>query len=449
MQPEIRYTQAPDGVDIAYWVMGDGPVLIQAPLIPYSHVETEWQVPELRDWYARLGRGLSLVRYDARGTGLSQREVADVSLGAHLGDLEAVVRAVGTGPVTIMGVFHSGPASIALAARRPELVSRLILFCTYASGTDYWRASQSEGLRALRQTAYPLFLRTAAHELFGWDEGPRATAYADLMESAVTPEMADRLIAASRDFDVTNDLAAVACPTLVVHRRDLHWIDVGLSRTLAGRVPDARLAIVEGRSPLPGTGDVASGLAPIDEFLGRAGAAPGGAAHPPVQTVLFTDLVGHTAMMSDLGDAAGREVLRRHEAIVGGEIEANGGRRVKGLGDGLMAVFNSVAGAIACAIAIQRAFAAWNREEERAQRPVEVRIGLHAGEPIEEDGDLFGATVILASRITGQAGAGEILAGNAVKELMAGKRFRFTDRGEFVPKGFGEPVRVWAVDWES
>lgn len=449
MNPRIRYTRSCDGVDIAYWRVGEGPVLIQTPLIPYSHIEMEWQIPELRAWYERLGRGMSLVRYDSRGTGLSQREVDDLSLDAHVADLEAVVEAVGPDPATVMGVFHAGPASIALAGRRPELVARLILWCTFASGADYWRGVQSEGLRALRQTAYPLFLRTAAHELFGWEEGARATSYADLMEAAVAPEMADRLIAATHDFDVQDLLSAVDRPTLVVHRRDLDWIDVGLSRRLAGGIADARLAIVEGRSPLPGTGDVDSSLGPIDDFLERTGGQPAQGGHGPVQIVLFTDLVDHTAMMSALGDLAGREVLRRHESIVSNEIEANGGRSVKGLGDGFMAVFGSVGGAIQCAVAIQREFAAWNAESERKDRPVEVRIGLHAGEPIEEDGDLFGATVILASRITGHAGAGEILAGNTVKELAAGKRFVFAERDDFVPKGFEDPVQVWTVEWRE
>ena len=113
------------------------------------------------------------------------------------------------------------------------------------------------------------------------------------------------------------------------------------------------------------------------------------------------------------------------------------------MGDGFMASFASVTSAVDCAIALQLAFAA--REGE----PLQVRVGLNAGEPIEEDGDLFGATVILASRIAAKAGAGEILVPDTVRGLLSGKGFVFGDRGEFVPKGFDEGVRLWDVRWQE
>jgi len=448
MQPEIRYVRSEDGVDVAFWRLGSGPVLVQAPLVPFSHVELEWRLPELATWYRRLGREMTLVRYDARGTGLSERGVDDVSLAAHAADLQAVIEAVDGGPATVMGVFHTGPVAVDLAVRRPDLVERLILWCTYASGEGYWKAVQAEGLRALRETDYGLFLRTAAHELFGWDEGSRAEAYAEVMRAAASADEANRLISATREFEVDPLLARVTCPTLVVHRRDLEWIDVGLSRNLASGIPDARLTVVEGRSPLPGTGDVDAALGPIDDFLERDANRVGGDGAAQVQTILFTDIVGHTELMSSLGDAPGRDVLRTHESIVREAITGHGGREVKTMGDGFMAAFSSVSAAVECAIAAQRAIAEWNDSEDRPTHPVHIRIGLHAGEPIEEAGDLFGASVILASRISARAGAGEILAGNTVKELTAGKGFVFEDRGDFVPKGFDHPVRVWAVAWD-
>ena len=449
MEPQIRYARTSDGVDIAYWAIGTGPAIVQTPLVPFSHIEMEWQLPELRTWYQRLARGATLIRYDGRGNGLSQREVSDLSLDAHARDLEAVVTELGPDPVAVLGVFHTGPAAIALAARRPDRVSRLVLWCTYASGTDYWRADQAEGLRALRQTDYQLFLRTAAHELFGWEEGQQATRFAEMMLRAVEPEEADRLIAATHAFDVTAELAKIICPTLVVHRRHLNWLDISLSKSLAAVISDAQLAVVEGTSPLPGSGETESALAAIDEFLGKGSHHSSAVSGSAVRTILFTDLVEHTAMMSALGDLAGREVLRRHELVIREAIAAFGGHEVKALGDGFMASFDSVTRAVECAIAIQRKIAEWNAEIDRAERPVLVRIGLQAGEPIEESGDLFGATVILASRISSHAGGGQILVGNAVRELCAGKQFTFSDRGEFVAKGFEEPVQIWEIGWRE
>ena len=162
------------------------------------------------------------------------------------------------------------------------------------------------------------------------------------------------------------------------------------------------------------------------------------------RTILFTDLVGHTEMMSRLGDERGRDVLREHERITREVLKANGGTEVKTMGDGFMASFGSVTKAVECAIALQRAFA-----DDASGEPLNVRVGLNAGEPIEEDGDLFGATVILASRIAAKADGGEILVADTVRGLCSGKGFLFADRGEFVAKGFEEPVRISEVSWRG
>jgi adenylate cyclase len=161
-----------------------------------------------------------------------------------------------------------------------------------------------------------------------------------------------------------------------------------------------------------------------------------------VRTVLFTDIVGHTEMMHRRGDERGREVLREHETITRRLLNEHGGTEVKSMGDGFMASFPSVTNGVACAIALQKAFAERNGS---AAEPLNVRVGLNAGEPIEEEGDLFGETVIVAARIAAQAQGGEILCSLGVRELCGGKGFLFADRGEFVAKGFEEPVRVWAV----
>jgi len=447
MSPAIRYTRTSDDVSIAYWMNGDGPVLVQTPLVPYSHIDMEWQNPHLQRWYELVGKFATVVRYDGRNTGLSSRDVPDISLDAQVGDLEAVVDAVATDRVAIMGVFHSGPPAISYVASHPERVSHLMLWCTYALGADYWRATQSLGLRALRQTDYRLFLRTAAHELFGWGDDEEADSYSDLMAAAVSPEDADRLIATTQEFDVTGDLPRVTCPVLVIHRRDLHWIDLSLSRDLASRNSNAELTVLEGRSPLPGTGDLEGPTRAVAEFLGVSPAVRGTGRVGGFRAVVFTDLVDHTRMMAALGDDQGREVLREHERITRQVLSAHGGTEVKAMGDGFMASFLGVTDAVLCAIALQRQIEARNATSTPDSPPLSIRIGINAGEPIEEDGDLFGAAVILASRIAATAGAGEILVSNAVRELSAGKNFRFLAREPFQPKGYDEPIGVWAVDW--
>jgi len=243
-------------------------------------------------------------------------------------------------------------------------------------------------------------------------------------------------------------------PTLVLHRIADPAIPFSAGQKLAAGIPGARFLPLEGKGHLFCLGDYRNILSAVDKFLGdRTDATPEVATSQPAQTkrrsgvstVLFTDIVGHTEMMQRLGDARGRDVLREHERITRELLKTHGGAEVKTMGDGFMASFGSVTSAMECAIALQRAFAA---HTESMPEPLHVRVGLNAGEPIEEDGDLFGATVILASRIAAKAGAGEILVPETVRGLLSGKGFMFSDRGEFVPKGFDEGVRLWDVRWE-
>jgi class 3 adenylate cyclase len=169
--------------------------------------------------------------------------------------------------------------------------------------------------------------------------------------------------------------------------------------------------------------------------------------------VLFTDLVGHTEMMQRLGDERGRGVLREHERITRETLKQHGGAEIKTMGDGFMASFGSVTSALDCAIALQRAFTARTdvgaQQAAPAVESISIRVGLNAGEPIEEDGDLFGSTVILAARIAARADAGEILIPEPVRHLLAGKSFTFADRGEHAMKGFDDAVRLYEVRWRA
>lgn len=446
LEPEIRYSTTGDGANIAYWSYGSGPTLIQCPLIPYSHIDREWHNPYVRRWYESLGRHVKVIRYDGRGNGHSTRASEDTSLEAHYLDLDAVVRRAGPDPVVLMGVFHSGPAAVLYASRHPERVSHLILWCTYASGNDYWRAVTAEGLRVLRQTDYELFLLTAAHQLLGWANGEESEAFAALMREAVTPEMADRLIDSTHGFEIGAELDGIECPVLVMHRSDLHWLDIELSRALASRVSDGRLAVVPGNSPYPGAGDIEPTLQAMGAFLGwRGGSDDRG--QGTFRAVLFTDLVEHSQMIVGLGDEKGREMLRHHERLTREVLDEFDGTEIKTLGDGFMASFATVSQGLRCGVALQRRFREWNHQT--AAPDLIVRVGLNAGEPIEEDGDLFGSSVILAARIAAAADGGEILVSNAVRDLVVGKGFDFSGSHEIDAKGFDEPITVWRVDWQQ
>ena len=211
----------------------------------------------------------------------------------------------------------------------------------------------------------------------------------------------------------------------------------GPVKRIAASIPDARLVTTDELGVVVG------------EFVladGQATAAAGPAKAPgSLQTILFTDVEGSTALTNRLGDAAARDVLREHERITREALKAHGGSEVKTMGDGFMASFGSAKRALECAVAVQRAFAGGD---------IRVRIGLNAGEPIAEDdpggrNDLFGTAVIVAARIAAQAQGGEILVSDVVRQLVAGKGFLFNDRGDHPLKGFEDPVRVFEVRWQE
>ena len=163
-----------------------------------------------------------------------------------------------------------------------------------------------------------------------------------------------------------------------------------------------------------------------------------------VRAVLFTDICGSTELTQRLGDAAGTQLVREHDRIVRSALEARDGREVKHLGDGIMASFSSVAGAVEAAIEMQTVLATRNDD---AETPFELRIGISAGEPITDEGDLFGAAVQLAARLCSCCPAGGITVSVAVRELCIGKQLRF-DVGRVVElKGFVEPTQVYEVSW--
>ena len=193
----------------------------------------------------------------------------------------------------------------------------------------------------------------------------------------------------------------------------------------------------------------------VGGFLGDSEMAPEGAALQPggsaldtgARTILFTDIEGWTTITERLGDAEALKVLRAHDAMIRDAIASRGGREVKHTGDGFMAAFRSASAAVDCAITIQRALASYN--QAHPEQPIRVRTGLSAGEPVEDHGDLFGASVHVAARACAQARPEQILASNVIAELCLGKPFVFVDQGDRVLKGFEKPVRLHEVRWRS
>jgi class 3 adenylate cyclase len=193
----------------------------------------------------------------------------------------------------------------------------------------------------------------------------------------------------------------------------------------------------------------------VDAFLGRIKDPPPIATSvessaqvpidPGFRTIMFTDLKDSTLMTTLYGDAKALHLLHVHNALARNALKAHGGREVKHTGDGIMASFTAASDAVECGIAIQRAFSEYNNDH--ADAPLYVRIGLSAGEPIEEHGDLFGKAVQLAARLCAIAEPGRILVDGVVYDQATDQRLPFSDLGEVTPKGFDHPIRLYEVQW--
>jgi len=266
-EPPIRYARTSDGLNIAFWTLGDGPALVHMPGFPVSHLRLEWQMAACRAYYRGLARGRSLVRYDSRATGLSERIVDDLSIEGHLRDLEAVVDKTGIDRFALMGVAHLGPAAITYAAQHPERVTHLILWYTYARAPDLSSSARVEAGRSLVERDWELYTelagQRAGNEL---DEAAvrEATAYVREANSALGTAAAFRAI---RSFDASDRLPRVTAPTLVLHRRGSRVLGADVARGLAAGIPGSRLVMLEGGSWAPFVGDVDAVLSAIEEFL--------------------------------------------------------------------------------------------------------------------------------------------------------------------------------------
>lgn len=464
MEPRIKYAHTADGLSIAYWTLGEGIPLVHMTGAPFTHAQLEWRLPMFRNWYDRVMTRRKVIRFDPRGCGMSERKVSDFSLDAQTLDLEAVLDRLALESCVLIAFHSSGPLAISYAVAHPERVSHLVLWESYARAADRYETPQMQGFLALLHSDWYFFTETLAHVYFGWEVGEPAQQFAKFVRECVTQEAARAFFAAQSRVDVSHLLERVSQPTLVLeHKRP----DMDVARQLASRIPDARLVVLEGR-PVEDKG-IADAEAALDELLGEAPSsvtAEQARPHADFRTILFTDVVGSTDLVQRLGDTRAREVLRQHERIVRDALRAYGGSEVKTMGDGFLASFSSASRALECSIAIQRALETWNAQAgmktapspgavlsrtdaPAADIPVSIRIGLNAGEPLTEENDLFGASVILASRIAAQAGGGQILAANVVRELCAGKGFLFADHGEAALRGFEDPVRLYEVRWRE
>ena len=443
---EVRYCTASDGVRVAYTERGEGYPFLWIPGW-VSNCEIDAQFAEQAG--AGPGERLRTIALDKRGTGLSARNLDDYSLEARLRDLDAVVAACELDRFAVGGWSEGGPLAIAYTALHPERVTHLCILGSYAHGAGIGGAPDLQrAVLAVVRAEWGMGAKLLSDLFLDANSVMTGEQFGAYQMAGANARDAHLILEAAIAIDVRDLLAKITAPTLVQHGRDDRVVPFDLGQEIAAGIRGARFISYPG-GHVPSAEQLQQLAQGREEFvLGQRVAASPAAARGGVATVLFTDLVGHTEMMRRLGDARGRAVLREHERITRDLLAAHGGAEVKTMGDGFMASFTSVSAAMECAIALQRAFAEPLAAAGEGMK-IDVRIGLNAGEPIAEDGDLFGETVILASRIAAKAEAGEILIPEPVRHLLAGKGFVFADRGEVVLKGFEDAMRLYEVHWRG
>lgn len=430
-RPNVRFTTTSDGVDIGFWEIGSGPPLLLAQNRSLSHAELEWAVPSMAALYLELARYFRVVRFDPRGAGISGEPPEEgVTLHGLAEDIHAVAGALEEQELNLVGAISLGPSAVLHAVSRPELVTRLVLCDAGPVLGDlhlntYVKATDSLVDLGVVPSLGGLFPSTPTEDLPALERLMRASLY-------------DRPRIKPRDlsrFDVSGILGQVQAPTLVLKSQHSLYTDKTQTRRLLTGIPHAELRAV------PGT--MAPWLADLDSVVEAFVSFLSGGHHQPERerglgllAVVFTDLVSSTQVLDRQGDVEGRRTFREIEELSRDLCAKHGGHLVKNTGDGSLLTFESTSRAIAFSLDLQ---------DQMASRPVQMRIGMAAGEPIQENSDIHGAVVVQASRIADLGKAGEVMVSDSVRQLAVGKGFEFQPRGEIRLKGFEEAQQVWAV----
>ena len=440
MHPQTHYVDS-GGVNIAYQVVGDGPIdLVFVPGF-VSHLDLQWTDPRVARFFEKLASFTRLILFDKRGTGLSDPVAAPPPLEDRMEDVHAVMDAVGSDRAALMGLSEGGPMSVLFAATYPDRVTALILCGTYATSSFDPEVNPAA---AQWQAALPRVIATLDH----WGEGHTLSLFAPSVDtareriarglferSAASPRMARMLLDANlRQTDVSALLPTIRVPTLVLHRES-ELVPLESGRHLADNIPGAKLVVLPGADHIPFYGDGDGYAEEIEEFLTGVRSAP--VPDRVLTSVLFTDIVGSTQQAATVGDAAWRALLTRHDEVVRASIAEHRGRLIKTTGDGVLATFDGPARAIRCAAAIAEAVGEFG---------LDIRAGVHTGECELIGHDIGGVAVHIAARIAATAARRQVLVSSVVKDLVFGSGITFTGAGEHELKGVPGSWPLFSVD---
>jgi class 3 adenylate cyclase len=444
MQPETRYARSGD-VNIAYQVVGEGPIdLVYVPGW-VSNVELMWDEPAMARFLERLASFARLILFDKRGTGLSDRVSNDKlpTLEERMDDVRAVLQEVGSSRAALFGHSEGGNMCVLFAATYPERTSALVTLGSFARrrnpDDDYPWAPTAENRE---ETATDIELNWGhlrpedveyyAPSRVGDDRFVRNLE--QYLRRSASPGAAAALLRMNSYIDVRDVLPTIRVPTLVLHRVGDHDVDVAEGRYLASKIPGARFVELPGDDHWISAGNPDEIADEIEMFL--TGTRPTPELDRVLATVLFTDIVGSTERAVELGDRRWRELLSTHDTAVRHELERFRGREVDTAGDGFFATFDGPARAVRCAISISDAV---------RDLGIDVRAGIHTGECELDGPKVRGIAVHTGARVASLAAPGEVLVSKTVRDLVSGSGLDFVDRGVHELKGVPGEWQLYAA----
>lgn len=427
-------------MNIAYQVVGNGPIdLVLAPGW-LSNIEVLWEQPRVARFLHQLAEFSRLILFDKRGTGLSDRVTEAATLEERMDDVRAVMDATGSRRAALFGFSEGGAMCVLFAATYPERTASLITAGSFArriSGPGYpWGPSKEDMQRTIDDIAAswgtPVGLDARAPSV-AQDPAVRQW-WSKFLRMSASPSAAVALSKANLEIDIRHLLPSIHVPTLIVHASGEKVIPWQAGQYLADSIPNAKFALVDSIDHIPFFDKSDELVGHIREFL--TGAPQVAMVESSVCTLMLTDIVGSTQMAVAQGDSRFADLLEAHHATVRRELTLYRGAEINTTGDGFLASFDGPARAIKCGLAITKALASIG---------IQSRVGLHTGECEMRGGQLSGIAIHIAARVASLAPAGGVLVSQTVRDLVAGAGLRFQDAGSHELKGLPERWHLYSV----
>ena len=448
MTPAIKFLKRKDGVKIAYTTFGKGPYLVYTP--PWvSNLSYIFEDPFQYRFFEQLSREVTVVLYDKHGCGQSDRNRKSFDIKTEVFDLSTVMDQIKPEKAILFGLGCGGPVSLVYASQHPENIANLILCGSYVNGLTLAKEEVRSALTSLVKASWGLGSK-AIYELFNPEASAEdLNAFAKFQRESCSPETAGKLMEFVYSPDVSDLLPSIKTPTLILHREGDKAMPIQHGRQLAKEISHATFKVLKGNIHLPWRGNSNEIIEEILEFLG-VGKTPGQIDKTDTlasedseiveqATIVFTDIVSSTDLVTKVGDASARDLFKKHDKVVRNQLREYGGKELQNLGDGFMLSFTSATAAIKSACKIQQKIS-------EDLPTIQIRIGINTGEVVRREAKHpFGQAVVVASRIVSECKGGQLLVSDVTKQLTAGSGFTFIEKGPFQPKGFHDSIKLFEV----